>query len=91
MPLVIHLRRPRLLSALDNVLLQNFLAFIKPFDADLPDDHLENYYLEREWRKFGNLIFKPKDVSRVVVACGFEHRLQADAPAYATVEVTPIP
>jgi len=79
------------LLALDTVLLQNFLAFIKPFDADLPDDHPDNYYLEREWRKFGNLIFKPKDVSRVVVACGFENRLRADAPGYVTVQVTSIP
>jgi hypothetical protein len=73
------------LLAIDSVLLQNFLAFIKPFDADLPDDHPENYYLEREWRKLGNLVFQPEDVSRVVVARGFESRLQADAPAYPTV------
>jgi hypothetical protein len=75
------------LAALDNVLVEHFLAFIKPFDADLPDDHPENYYLEREWRKFGNLIFKPEDVSRVVLASGFEDRLQVDAPGYAMVSV----
>ena len=73
------------LSAIDSVLVQHFLAFIKAFDADLQDDDPENYYLEREWRKLGNLIFKPEDVSGVVVARGFEKRLQADAPSHATV------
>ena len=67
------------------MLLQNFLAFIKPFDADLPDDHPESYYLEREWRKLGNLTFKPERVSRVVVARGFENRLKADAPDFRTL------
>jgi hypothetical protein len=30
-------------------------AFLKFWDVDLPEDHPENFYMEREWRKFGNL------------------------------------
>ena len=68
------------IAALDNFLLMEFFAFLKPFDTDLPDDSADNYYLEREWRKRGNLQFTPGDVMRVVVAAGFEDRLRTDAP-----------
>lgn len=34
---------------------REYLAFVKCWDVDLPDDHEENFYLEREWRKFGDL------------------------------------
>lgn len=30
-------------------------AFLKFWDVDLPEDHPDNFYMEREWRKFGNL------------------------------------
>lgn len=35
--------------------LEEMLAFVKTFDVDLPIEHPENYYMEREWRRFGNL------------------------------------
>ena len=35
--------------------LAQMLAFVKTFNVNLPIDHPENYYMEREWRKFGNL------------------------------------
>lgn len=34
---------------------KDYLAFVKFWNVDLPDDHEENFYLEREWRKFGDL------------------------------------
>jgi abortive phage resistance protein AbiGi (putative antitoxin) len=71
--------------ALNNMLLRDFLAYIKPFDANLADDSPENYYLEREWRKHGNLEFPPPEVVRVIVASGFEDRLRRDAPGFGPV------
>jgi hypothetical protein len=35
--------------------LAQMLAFVKTFDVDLRIVHTQNYYMEREWRKFGNL------------------------------------
>jgi hypothetical protein len=34
-------------------------AFLKFWNVDYPDDHPENFYMEREWRKFGNLPLAP--------------------------------
>lgn len=34
-------------------------AFLKFWNVDHPDDHPENFYMEREWRKFGNLGLAP--------------------------------
>jgi hypothetical protein len=35
------------------------LAFVKTFNVNLPDDHPENFYMEREWRKLANLPLTP--------------------------------
>jgi hypothetical protein len=71
--------------AMDGILQKNFLAYIKPFNADLADADADNYYLEREWRKHGNLKFTAADVARVIVASGFEERLRRDAPGFGSL------
>lgn len=38
---------------------RDFQAFLKFWEVDLPEDHPENYYMEREWRTFGNLGLAP--------------------------------
>jgi hypothetical protein len=68
--------------ALDSVLSKDFIAFIKPFDSQLPDDHPNYYYAEREWRKYGNLIFEPSKVTRIVVDRSYLKRARMELPAY---------
>ena len=64
---------------------KDLLAFLKPFDANLADDDPENFYMEREWRKFGNLEFKQHDVVKVIVAKGYLDRARANFPAFAPI------
>jgi hypothetical protein len=69
--------------AMDDIFTHYFLAFIKPFNSELPDDHPNNYYFEREWRKLGNLPFRPQEVARVLVARDYAKRLKTERPVYA--------
>ena len=69
--------------AMDDVFTQHFLAYIKPFNSELPDDHPNNFYLEREWRKFGNLRFQPRDVAHVIVAGDYVERLKKERSVYS--------
>lgn len=71
------------ISAVESVLHKDFLAFIKPFNSELPHNNPDNFYMEREWRKYGNMKFEVADISRVVVAKGFKGQALADFPAYA--------
>lgn len=69
-------------SAVYDMLLKYFLAFVKPFNSELPYNHSRNFYMEREWRKYGNMKFEPAQISRVVVATGYKKRVEEDFPAY---------
>ena len=51
-----------------------FLAFVKPFNATLALEDPENYYMEREWRRFGNLKLQQNCLRRVVVQPDFMRR-----------------
>jgi hypothetical protein len=73
---------PSACSAVDSLLQKDVLAFIKPFDAELADDHPANYYLEREWRKYGNMMFEPAWVQSVLVAEGYVARIEREFPEY---------
>ena len=70
------------ISALDSIFVRDFLAFLKPFDSELPDDHPDQFYAEREWRKYANLLFKPEQVRRVLVADGYRGRVEKDLPQF---------
>lgn len=70
------------ISALHSILLKDCLAFIKPFNSELPHNHPSNFYMEREWRKYGNMKFEAGQVSRIVVAEGYRDRTINDFPAY---------
>lgn len=63
--------------------LQNrIFSFIKLFDASSPADGEENFYMEREWRKFGNVPFHLKDVYRIILPKKYSERLRKDLPDY---------
>ena len=72
------------IAAMHSVFAKDFLAFIKPFNSHLPAGHEKNYYMEREWRKYGNLKFDPEKVSQVWVAKGYAAKLELEFPKYAT-------
>lgn len=72
------------LRALKAILEKDFLAYIKPFDATLAPEDRRSYYMEREWRKFGNLCFAADDVSQVWVAPDYRERVQARFPALSS-------
>lgn len=75
--------REEALRALDSIVGKDMLAFIKPFDSTLSEDHANNFYMEREWRKYGNLCFAAADVRHVVVERSFVDRAQHDIPELA--------
>lgn len=70
------------ISALQSMIFKEFLAFIKPFNSELSHNDPNNFYMEREWRKYGNMKFEPDQVSRIVVAKGYKERAQSDYPEY---------
>lgn len=78
------------LRALRGLLERDFLAFLVPFDSDLPLDHPENYYMEREWRKYGYLYFRPDDVEHIWVVAGYADRLVSDIPWLPRSKITEI-
>lgn len=76
----------RAVVAMESAFTQHFLSFIKPFNSELPDNHPDNFYMEREWRKFCNLRFQPQDVRHVVVAPEYADRFKKDRPIYADAD-----
>jgi len=70
------------ISATHSMLLKDFLAFIKPFNSELSHSDPNNYYMEREWRKYGNMKFETGQVTRVLVANGYKEQTIENYPAY---------
>jgi Putative abortive phage resistance protein AbiGi, antitoxin len=54
----------------------------KVFDPALADNDPGNFYMEREWRVIGSVVFKTAEVSRVLVPQGFGERFRRDEPAF---------
>lgn len=61
----------------------HFLSFVKFFDPSHLDDDQENYYMEREWRVFGNVEFGLADVARLTVPRAYQSKLKDDLPDYS--------
>lgn len=43
----------------------NQFAYVKLYDVNLPDDHPDNYYMEREWRSLENISFTLNDIKAI--------------------------
>lgn len=74
-------------SELMNILERDVAAYIKPYDRNLAVDHLDYYYLEREWRLLGNIKIIPSQVPLIVVAKGFKDRLLQEVQLDSRFEV----
>jgi hypothetical protein len=55
---------------------------IKGFRGAAAEDDPANYYMEREWRRYGDLGFELDDVCRVYLPESFAKRLRVDLPDY---------
>ena len=69
--------------AMDGVLKQGFLAFIKVFDSDLPESDPRNYYMEREWRVPNPVPFTDDDVASIVMPESYAERFSPVFPQHA--------
>lgn len=67
---------------LRQLLYQTTLAFAKPFNSAEPEDSEKNYYLEREWRVFGDVCFQISDVHRIILPDAYVERFKEDRPDY---------
>jgi hypothetical protein len=63
-------------------LLIRMFSLVKAFRGDAADEDPENFYMEREWRRYGDLEFDIEDVCRVYVPKRFAKRLRTDLPQY---------
>ena len=54
-----------IVDGLHTVLAFRFLAFVKPYDSQLPPTALHYYYSEREWRIANYMHFRPSDVEHL--------------------------
>jgi len=70
------------LNAFASDLDQMVFAHLKSFDGLLPDDHIDNFYMEREWRKMNGLAFRLENVKRIIVPVDFESRLRREFSQY---------
>ena len=57
-------------------LFRHVFAFTKLFDESLPEEHKDNFYMEREWRVAGFVHFELHDVQKVYVPPGYQERIK---------------
>jgi Putative abortive phage resistance protein AbiGi, antitoxin len=70
------------MAELQTYLVEYVLSYGVPFDATLDDDHNKHFYMEREWRVLGDVVFQISDVERLVVPRQFGRRLRDDVPDF---------
>lgn len=75
------------IRAMRGLLEKDFLAFIKPYNAELEPDDINYFYSEREWRRLGGFLFNIHDITSIVVKSGYRVKLQDAIPDYRGVVV----
>jgi len=63
--------------------IQHVFGFVKCFDDGLAPDHPDNFYMEREWRRLGNLHFAAADVAAVLVPPDMVDQCRRECAEYA--------
>lgn len=59
------------------------MAYMKLYDATLPDDHPDNYYMEREWRSLNNIEFSLNDIKTIYLPSEhYQTRFISEFPEY---------
>lgn len=72
---------PMIYSILQGI--ANQFAYVKLFDASLPDDHPDNYYMEREWRSLKNITFSINDIKTIYLPSErYKERFMEEFPEY---------
>jgi len=71
------------MSALFSELDEMVFARVKFFRVGLADEHGHNYYMEREWRVWGDINFPLNRVRRIILPASFEGRLRTRVAEYA--------
>lgn len=72
---------PMLYSILQGI--SNQMAYVKLYDATLPDSHPENYYMEREWRSLNNITFSFGDIKTIYLPSDeYQERFIQEFPGY---------
>jgi hypothetical protein len=67
---------------LHSLLYETTLAFVQSFGSAQPEDSLENYYMEREWRVYGDVLFEVADVRRIILPRSYQKHFCRDCPCY---------
>jgi hypothetical protein len=67
----------------------NIFGHLKFFDPSLPEDHVDNYYMEREWRVNGRVDFRLEDIRRVLVPPEFIQAMADELPELGA-SITPL-
>ena len=57
-------------------------GYFKFFDDTKPEDDLDNYYMEREWRVHGDVNFSIEEVTRVILPESFSKKFRDDMPDF---------
>ena len=64
-------------------LFASLFGYMKFFDPTLTEEHPNNFYMEREWRVFGQVRFCLSDVVRIFLPPEYVGRFREAVPGYA--------